>query len=279
MGNVKNRGHRWRWSLKRALFLSASLHLITPILAAKCDSVTGWLSAEEIEVPEVREPIVFEFIEPAPGPEAEEVPETKLASTKRSVARSEGAADDAENDFPFSKGDSPVKEVRTSPLPSELLRSPEPVFPREPKSEEGRGEPEHLPLSPSEIRRSVRHSIEEDRKFKNRKGRSAPPGDLAFNTVDFEYAPYLLELKRRIEENWYPPVAFQAGLPYRGASVVRFAVEKDGRLGLLELKSGADHVSLDTAAMNSIRFGAPFPPLPDDFPEKRWVITCTFHYR
>ena len=60
---------------------------------------------------------------------------------------------------------------------------------------------------------------------------------------------------------------------------VGVAVEKDGTLGMLELVSGADHKSLDTAALNAVKFGAPFPPLPKDFPEDRWVITCTFYYR
>lgn len=251
------------------------------MLVAQCGPVAGWLQAEEIEKPERRDPIVFEFVEPSPGPEADDVPETDLVSTKRSVARTETPAAEAGNDLPFSEGESPVKEFRPATQPME--REPTPPGERadsEPVEGEGR-RPKQSAFSPSAMRKTISQTLEDPKRFDNRQGSAAPPGDLSFNTVDFEFAPYLLILKRRIEEKWYPPVAFRGGLPYRGASVIRFAVEKSGELGLLEVVSEADHPSLDTAALNAIRFGAPFPPLPDDFPEEeeRWVITCTFYYR
>lgn len=281
MGNDPNRG-RLRWSLKRTVILSALLHLLGPLFVARCDPVTGWLEADEVEAspPEEREPIVFEFVDPPPGPEPEEAPETNLVSTKKSLARTETEAPaPAEgNEQPFSIGDSPLKEN----LSPRAVEEPMPTTPGEAEEEaprEGEGAPpKAFSFSPSSIRREVTRSIEESR-YDNKKGSAALPGDLSFNTVDFEFAPYLLELKKRIEEKWYPPVAFRGGLPYGGAALIRFAVEKDGTLGLLELVEGADHPSLDTAALNAVRFGAPFPPLPDDFPEKRWVITCTFYYR
>ena len=277
MGTSKSRG-KSRWNLKRAILLSLALHVLAPIFVVRCDSVSGWLRAEEVEPEKVREPIVFEIVEPPPGPEPDVVPETNLASTKRSLARTDETGAPSEDALPLSRGESPLKESRPRaeageaapevPAPAELPETPS----------EGEGQPRRFDLSPAAIRQDVQRSIDE-RRFENRKGSAAPPGDLSFNTVDFEFAPYLLELKRRVEDNWYPPVAFRGGLPYRGASVIRFAVTRKGELGLLELVSGADHTSLDTAALNAIRFAAPFPPLPEDFPEERWVITCTFYYR
>ena len=262
------------------LLVSLLLHILAPILVANFKPVAGWLEAGEIEVPEQKKPIVFEFIEPTPGPEPEEVPETNLASTRKNIARSNSPLDAGKNDLPSSIGDSPLKENRvsrktrrTSDRPAVPDRDPEPA---EAETREDRDE--RFTLSPSAIRQEVNRSIEE-RRLDNREGSKTIPGDLSFNTIDFEYAPYLLELKRRVEEHWYPPVAFRGGLSYTGNALIRFAVNRDGSLGLLELVSGADHPSLDTAAMNAVRFGAPFPPLPDDFPEERWEITCTFYYR
>ncbi|MFH1279932.1 MAG: TonB family protein [Candidatus Eisenbacteria bacterium] len=266
--------------MKRTIVLSALLHLLAPVFVARCDPVSGWLEADEVEAsaPEIQEPIVFEFVDPPPGPEPEVAPETNLVSTKKSLARTETEAAVDGNEQPFSIGESPVKETR-APRAEEDPRPTTPGPAGESPPEEGEwAAAKAYSFSPSQIRREVTRSIEESR-YDNSKGSAALPGDLSFNTVDFEFAPYLLELKRRIEEKWYPPVAFRGGLPYGGAALIRFAVEKDGTLGLLELVEGADHKSLDTAAMNAVRFGAPFPPLPDDFPEKRWVITCTFYYR
>jgi protein TonB len=277
MGTAESRG-KSRWNLKRALLLSLALHVLAPIFVVRCDSISGWLRAEEVEPEEVREPIVFELVEPSPGPEPEVVPETNLASTKRSLARTEETGAAGEEELPLSRGESPLKENRAKVEAGEAreAHAPSPQLP-EPE-EEGTGERQRFDLSPAAIRRDIQRSLDE-RRFDNRNGSATLPGDLSFNTVDFEFAPYLLELKRRVEEKWYPPVAFRGGLPYRGASVIRFAVARGGELDLLELVRAADHTSLDTAALNAIRFAAPFPPLPEDFPEDRWVITCTFYYR
>ncbi|MFQ5601595.1 MAG: hypothetical protein ACE5G2_13725, partial [Candidatus Krumholzibacteriia bacterium] len=205
------------WNLRRAVLLSAGIHFLTPLLVARCDQVSGWMSPQEVSVPERREPIVFEIVEPPPGPEPEEEPETNLASTRRSLARSEPSPAPGENDLPLSLGGSPIKENR-APSPRETGPAP----PQEAKKE-GEGERRSL-LSPSAIRREVARSVEE-RRLRNPRGKESLPGDLSFNTVDFEFAPYLLELKRRIEEKWYPPVA-SFGRGYKGASVIRFAVAR-----------------------------------------------------
>ncbi|MBN1825800.1 MAG: TonB family protein [Candidatus Eisenbacteria bacterium] len=277
MGTEANRGAN-RWNLKRALLVSLVLHLLAPILVSHLGKATGWLKAEELPAPERREPIVFEFVEPSPGPEAEVAPESDLVSTKSTEARSPDAPGSERNDLPVSRGESPIKESR----PAASAEEPQEAAPAPEKPQEEGESPAAAARpsirSPSTIRSNVSRSIEESRSD-NREGRRAIPGDLSFNTIDFEFAPYLLELKRRIEAHWFPPVAFRGGLPYRGDTVVRFAVDREGNLTLLERVSGADHESLDTAALSAVRFGAPFPPLPENFPEERWVITCTFYYR
>ncbi len=267
------------WNLKRAVLLSFIIHFATPIFASRCDSVAGWLEPQVVGKKPEREPMVFEFIEPTDGPIPEEVPETNLASTRKSLARSRGEEAVSENDLPVSSGQSPVKELKK---PGSRADESEPSRPRPPDREldrnEGKREAAQSPFSRSVMRREVSQSVEEQR-FMNPRGRSTTlPGDLSFNTVDFEFAPYLLELKRRIEAHWWPPIA-SYGSGYKGASVIRFGVSQSGELDLLEVVTGADHESLDIAASNAVRYGAPFPPLPDDFPENRWVITCTFHYR
>jgi len=229
---------------------------------------------------------VFEIIEAPSGPEPDEVPPTSLASTRKSLARSESPPVEGENELPRSEGDSPLLESgadggKTSVDGEQAEEAPPAPAQGEPAppAEEGGSLRPTLPLSGAEMRREIARSLDQRREYENPRGSSAIPGDLSFNTVDFEFAPYLLLLKERIEEKWYPPVAFRGGLPYRGETVARFMIERDGRLSSIERIRGADHPSLDTAALNAVRFAAPFPPLPDGFPEERWVITCTFYYR
>jgi TonB family protein len=278
MGTTRKTSRRI-WSLRRTFLLSLLVHVLTPIGIGRCDPARDWLGAKEIDTPlPALDPLVFEFVEPTPGPEAESVPATRFVSTKKSLARSEPSETplDAENDRPRSEGASPLMESAR-----EELRAEEPgagTAAEEPAEEPEGLRTRPLALSPSEIRRDVVRSLER-RSFDNKRGTAKIPGDLSFHTVDFEFAPYLLALKTRIEEKWYPPVAFRGGLPYGGDTVARFIIERDGTLGGLEALKNADHPSLDVAALNAIRYAAPFPPLPEGFPEERWVITCTFYYR
>jgi TonB family protein len=103
-------------------------------------------------------------------------------------------------------------------------------------------------------------------------------GGVSFNTLEWDFAPYAIELKRRIAERWYPPVAFTYGGLYGGVTVLRFRIGLDGALTGPEMISGAEHSSLDTAAINAVKLAAPFGALPEDFPESHLEVTFSFHY-
>jgi TonB family protein len=103
-------------------------------------------------------------------------------------------------------------------------------------------------------------------------------GGVSFNTLEWDFAPYAIELKRRIADHWYPPIAFTYGGLYGGVTVLRFRIGPDGTLTGPELISGAEHSSLDTAAINAVKLAAPYRPLPDNFPEPNLEVTFSFHY-
>ncbi|MFN0150697.1 MAG: energy transducer TonB [bacterium] len=103
-------------------------------------------------------------------------------------------------------------------------------------------------------------------------------GGVSFNTLEWDFAPYALEMKRRIAARWFPPIAFTQGGLFGGVSVVRFRISPRGVLDECGLISRADHSSLDTAALNAVRFSAPFAALPKDFPEPFLEVTFSFHY-
>ncbi|NNE08755.1 MAG: hypothetical protein HKN20_09355 [Gemmatimonadetes bacterium] len=279
-----------RWSIQRSLVISITLHFVLPLLLIRCDAVTSWLDPEPVEAARQHEPLVFEFVEPTPGPAPETPPETNRISTADRLARSPEKALDPSSRNPASKGNSPVLENKIAAEktpPPEPQRQPaeEQVARTEtPASDAGLrkappvNETTGAPLNPARVRQEIERSVR-DQRYDNPRGSAPLPGSLSFETAESEFGPYLLMLKRKIEEKWYPPEAAFHGSKYRGASVVRFSIRQDGTLAFAELLSGADHPSLDTAARNAVLYAGPFPRLPLEFPKETWEITCTFFYR
>jgi len=102
-------------------------------------------------------------------------------------------------------------------------------------------------------------------------------GGISFNTYAWEWAPYLLKLKDLIQKNIFPPASFTR-LGFGGSHLIRFRIARDGRLtGPHILGSDGDRVLTETSS-KAITLSAPFPPLPDDFPESFLEVTVLFQY-
>lgn len=108
--------------------------------------------------------------------------------------------------------------------------------------------------------------------------RAEDSGGLSFNTYDWEFAPYLLKLKRRIQRNIFPPPAFsQLGI-IDGETILRFKIYPNGELKDLAILNYNGHESLMITSKNAIVSSAPFPILPQDFPEPYLEVTGKFIY-
>lgn len=103
-------------------------------------------------------------------------------------------------------------------------------------------------------------------------------GSFSLNTYAWDYAPYLLWLKDRIQRNIYPPPAFtQMGI-ISGRTVLRFRISRDGVLQNLILLSYEGHKSLMETSLRAVQVSAPFRTLPTDFPEPYLEVTAQFEY-
>ncbi|HLA40707.1 MAG TPA: hypothetical protein VJ417_11960 [Candidatus Glassbacteria bacterium] len=114
-------------------------------------------------------------------------------------------------------------------------------------------------------------------RFDNRQSRSAVGSNFDLSTYAWNWAPYLKELKRRIENNIYPPPAFYMGLIH-GRTFLRFRIQQDGTMTNFELITYTGHESLMNTSVHSINASSPFLPLPSDFPENYLEITVGFFY-
>ncbi len=63
-----------------------------------------------------------------------------------------------------------------------------------------------------------------------------------------------------------------------GETLLRFRIYPAGRLEALELLNTKGHKSLVGTSVEAIKISAPFPALPDDFPEPFLEVTGKFIY-
>jgi hypothetical protein len=103
-------------------------------------------------------------------------------------------------------------------------------------------------------------------------------GGLSFNTYNWDFAPYMLELKEHIYRNIFPPLAFSKLGMIDGDTLLRFKIYPNGELRDLELLSYQGHRSLMETSTFAIKISAPFRKLPADFPEPYLEVTAKFSY-
>jgi outer membrane biosynthesis protein TonB len=117
---------------------------------------------------------------------------------------------------------------------------------------------------------TVDHDQQESRALDN--------GGLSFNTYNWNFAPYMLALKRRIRNNIYPPVAFTRLGMISGETLLRFKIFPGGELRDLKILGYQGDVSLMKTSQTAVEISAPFPKLPPDFPEPYLEVTGRFLY-
>jgi outer membrane biosynthesis protein TonB len=114
-------------------------------------------------------------------------------------------------------------------------------------------------------------------RYDNRQSRVPVGSDFALSTYDWNWAPYLKELKRKIESNIYPPPAFYMDLA-RGRTFLRFKIMKDGTIREFEVIGFSGHESLKNTSVKAIESSLPFLPLPSDFPDEFLELRVGFYY-
>ncbi len=237
--------------------------------------------------------IVFEVVE-SPEKETEPPKKARLFSYKNTRAANPTKTEDR-GDLPFQVGDIPEP---VTPQPPTVASRPEnqPV----PKTDKGKETDEkteeltkpsrlaYIPPAKGSFSRDVllgRRSSPPARTrppqpaTDNRKFSVDDLGGFAFNTYDWNFAPYLLYLKKRIQKNIFPPPAFTRMGIIEGRSVLRFVISKEGKLIGLKVLAMEGHQSLVETSVLAVEVSAPFRPLPSDFPEKALEVTGTFIYK
>lgn len=98
---------------------------------------------------------------------------------------------------------------------------------------------------------------------------------MKIDTDDFPFAYYLAILQNRIQSNWKPP--FQASMQQNTlSSVIRFQVQRNGRIVNINLEKSSGRYLFDQAAQRAVYSSNPLPPLPDEFRGEQLSIHIEF---
>ncbi|UCE19854.1 MAG: energy transducer TonB [Gemmatimonadota bacterium] len=249
---------------------------------------------EERQADEKR--ITFELVETPEESRSEKAPDhADLISDKNSIARDQNQNEDRPSEDPYSKGDLDVKEIITSQPETPSSSSPSSIPGSETEAAQaGKNAgssptPTGLGQSPLSIRQFLaRITPSQNTQHKNQSpdrplydheiSQAEDYGGLTFNTYNWDFAPYLIEMKRKIENNMYPPPAFTRFGFIQGETLIRFRVMPSGEVTDLVVLNHNGHESLKTTSQQAILLSSAFTPLPKDFPEDYLEVTCSFKY-
>jgi TonB family protein len=101
-------------------------------------------------------------------------------------------------------------------------------------------------------------------------------GKIAFNINQIDITPWARDVVERIQKNWYIPASEENG--GKNAVEITVSIGKNGGLMNLSIRNSSAQPILDQAALNAIRMSAPFPELPEDFPNDTLEVDFLFKY-
>lgn len=288
-----------------AVVVSILLHLLMLLLYRPLIGLSGLLAAAE-QAP-AEEPLTFEFEEPPKPQELVETPEearvdqpenARFLSDKNARAQDQYTADHVPAGLPFSEGRSPYKtfEAATPSSPQSAQQPSEPQPDHSTSSDErsddleerAENNPQYAPgfavLQGKKFSRALLqqqapsqpNAFSDDQNWDNRSSSSETLGGVSLSTYDWDYAPYIFYMKKRIRDHLYPPQAFIQMGAISGQVMLRFTLRRDGTVRNLEFLKSEGHKSFIEPSLNAIRASDPFKPLPANFPEPELDLTWTF---
>lgn len=282
-------------NIQIALGASVVLHAVTLMTVGVGLDLGWWDRADVQEIDKA--PLVFDLEQPEKPREVVETPETAeaeppeeadLLSDKNTRWRNPETDPSLPVDRAFARGDQEVYDYRqTLDEPSGDVRvnaGQDPLEPAPTESWASRSAAEEfhrdLLVTPPKRRGRNQPRREESTRvrYDNQASRALDLGAFSLNTYAWEWAPYLLRLKRKVEPNIYPPPAFYRLGLISGQTVLRFKIMPTGDMRDLTLIDYQGHETLMQTSMRAIEISVPFEPLPEDFPKPYLEITARFNY-
>lgn len=267
-----------------------------------------WLKLIDLEPtlpPPVEEkPIVFDLQQqdrpnrvietPQDAKVVEKQKKADFLSDKNALARNREAKPDLKEGSPFSRG---IYETQELPVQPSRKGENQPEAREETPEKESDSDRKPAPEReerPIETDAEIlyREYVEKQQKqvmpgaeerlptvtHDQQESRALDMGGLSFNTYNWDFAPYMLALKARVQRNILPPPAFTHLGMINGETLLRFKIYPNGEMKDLEILDYKGHRSLMVTSHNAITRSAPLPELPSHFPEPYLEVTGKFMY-
>jgi hypothetical protein len=250
-------------------------------------------------------PLVFELVE-TPDDAIQQRPETAyLLSDKNAIARNEIYDEDKPTGEAVSEGVTQYRvfagRLEPAGAPEAPLQSPQTEQPQDRPRDRSREHPQDAYSDLSALTFDSRQSLHDelykdpnplaetgplsmprnfmdDMDYDQRASSAEALGGITLNTYAWDFASYILEMKKKLRENTYPPVAFTRFGMISGETVLTFRVWPDGSMTDLAVITYAGHRTLMETSVDAVKNASPFRSLPEDFPEKFLELKWTFIY-
>lgn len=301
-------------SQRIAIAVSVLVHVLALLLYRPLARINIFSDQSDAAGVEVVEPLVFDLVETPDDAIRQRPEDADHLSDKDALARDEYMDDDKTAGDAYSEGLTPHSVFAGEPetpwmdrAPSQQENAPQPD--RRPLDDASGGEAGGVTGAPSDSPRDEAASANRPRReippaeleyylrsqalrepmfahryytddidLDQRKFSAENLGDVSLNTYAWDYAWYILEMKRKLRSNTNPPAAFTLLGIISGEAVVRFKVLPDGTAIDITMVDYNGDRSLAETSFDAVRFSSPFRPLPADFPEEYLELTWTFLY-
>jgi outer membrane biosynthesis protein TonB len=271
---------------------SIILHLLFLLTYKPLSSIQLFNNNEELanEPEQQDKEIVFEIVETPDDAESEITPdETNLLSDKNSIARDQYLQKDKQIGAPYAEGDFDVKNIENNqpsfendPGEQYVMNDADPMTNLQQEDDftaQSYNQPRFSRQALLGKSSQAQQQRQVDRpKYNSDKFNAEEIGGLTFNTYNWNFAPYMLAMKRKVEKNVFPPPAFTHMGLINGETLLRFKVMPNGEVKDLEVLRYKGHKSLMETSVQAIRNSSSFKPLPPDFPENYLEVTASFSY-
>jgi len=277
--------------LKISLAISIVLHLLLLLSYSWIHVIT---LANSLPLPKLEENrLEFELVETPDYARSDAPPKnTNLLSDKNAIARDQHQKDDKLPGAPYSDGDLDVKNLPTisaapTPALADAIASNKDVSDRDERTESKTDNSKQSYqkfsrqklIKPNQQSTADHQQSEIERPLYANKAFSAEDlGGFSFNTYAWDFAPYMLEMKRKVERNIFPPPAFTYMGLISGETIVRFKVLPNGEVIDLRVLNYTGHEALTETSVKAILNSSRFRELPADFPEDFLEVTAKFTY-
>ncbi|MDW7679746.1 MAG: energy transducer TonB [bacterium] len=280
-----------------SFLISLLVHLLILLFYPRISSIELFpLKAEDLlkPAPQPERHLKFELVETPDDARSEIPPDaTNLLSDKNAIARNPLLRDDKPEGAPYSEGDFDVKTLPIQPTtPSKIPEggSAAKLTDSEASDKKQRQasayEYSYEKFSRSQLLKDQQSqqptpSAEQQLnrpEYDNRQFSVRDIGGLTFNTYEWDFAPYMLAMKKKVERNIFPPPAFTYMGLISGETLVRFKVLPGGEIKDLTVLQYSGHESLKETSVQAILNSFPFKPLPAHFPEDFLEVTAKFSY-